>query len=156
MGAVCAALPDLDVIAFRFGVPYASMLGHRGISHSLCFAAALAAVLVATGFRGGSASGRRAFAYLVLATASHGLLDAMTDGGLGPALLAPFTGARYFFPFRPIRVAPIGVGRFFTDEGLRVLRSEALSVLLPSALVAAAAEVVRRVRHGPESADAPA
>nr|HRC76832.1 rhodanese-like domain-containing protein [Kouleothrix sp.] len=32
----------------------------------------------------------------------HGVLDAMTDGGLGVAFFAPFSATRYFFPFRPI------------------------------------------------------
>jgi len=144
-GAVCAALPDLDVIAFRFGVPYESMLGHRGISHSLFIAAAFAALLVGAGFRGSDgATARRAFVYLFLATASHGLLDAFTDGGLGPALLAPFTGTRYFFPWQPIRVAPLGLARFFSSEGGRVLASEAVWVLIPSLLLAAASQAFRR------------
>jgi inner membrane protein len=143
-GALCAVVPDLDVIAFRFGVPYESMLGHRGISHSLFVAAAFAAVLVGAGFRGSEAATRgRAFVYVLLATASHGLLDAFTDGGLGPALLAPFTGARYFFAWTPIRVAPLGVARLLSGEGARVLASEAVWVLLPSILLAAAAEAFR-------------
>ena len=37
--AVCAMLPDADVIAFTFGVPYGDMFGHRGFTHSLFFAA---------------------------------------------------------------------------------------------------------------------
>jgi inner membrane protein len=28
-------LPDLDVLAFSFGIPYGSRFGHRGFSHSL-------------------------------------------------------------------------------------------------------------------------
>jgi len=55
--------------------------------------------------------------YFFLATASHGLLDAMTDGGLGVAFFVPFDKHRYFLPWTPIRVSPIGVGRFFTDRG---------------------------------------
>ena len=33
-----AILPDLDVIAFNFGIPYAHPLGHRGFTHSIAFA----------------------------------------------------------------------------------------------------------------------
>jgi inner membrane protein len=66
--------------------------------------------------------------YLFAATASHGLLDAMTDGGSGVAFFSPFENSRYFFPFTPIRVAPIGITRFFTARGLEVLRSELLWV----------------------------
>jgi inner membrane protein len=37
-GAVCPALPDLDVAGFEFDVPYGHMLGHRGLSYSIVFA----------------------------------------------------------------------------------------------------------------------
>ena len=57
----------------------------------------------------------------------------MTNGGLGVALLAPFSEERFFFSFRPIQVSPIGAGAFFTEWGLRVLKSEGLWVGLPSA-----------------------
>jgi membrane-bound metal-dependent hydrolase YbcI (DUF457 family) len=36
---ILAMLPDLDVIGFRLGIPYEHMLGHRGFTHSLLFAA---------------------------------------------------------------------------------------------------------------------
>jgi len=75
--------------------------------------------------------------YLFLATASHGLLDAMTDGGLGVAFFSPFNNDRYFLPWRPIRVSPIGISRFFSDRGLEVLASELLWIWLPSVLLAA-------------------
>ena len=45
-GAVCPALPDLDVAGFEFGVPYGHMLGHRGLSHSVVFALLLSACVV--------------------------------------------------------------------------------------------------------------
>jgi inner membrane protein len=60
---------------------------------------------------------------------SHGLLDAMTDGGLGVALLWPWTPQRIFFPWRPIPVAPIGL-HLFSLRGLYVLGWEVL-VFLP-------------------------
>ena len=59
--------------------------------------------------------------YFFLATASHGLLDAMTDGGLGVAFFSPFDNRRYFLPWTPIRVSPIGIEPFFTARGLEVL-----------------------------------
>ena len=43
LGVLCAVAPDLDVLAFRFGIPYEHALGHRGFTHSIPFAAALAA-----------------------------------------------------------------------------------------------------------------
>src|SRR3546814_3494529 len=35
LGAFCAIAPDFDVIGLRLGIPYGSMFGHRGFSHSL-------------------------------------------------------------------------------------------------------------------------
>src|SRR6266480_3052257 len=96
----CSVIPDLDVIGFRFGIRDGDFWGHRGFAHSLAFAALLAFVIVVLGFRHG-VTGMHALTmwlYLFLATASHGLLDAMTDGGLGVALYAPFDNHRYFFP----------------------------------------------------------
>ncbi len=46
-GAACAMAPDLDVIGLSFGIPWGHVLGHRGISHSVVFAAALALVVTA-------------------------------------------------------------------------------------------------------------
>jgi len=82
--------------------------------------------------------------YFFLATASHGLLDALTDGGLGVAFFAPFDNHRYFLPWRPIHVSPIGAGRFFTHRGLEVLQSELLWIWLPAALLALSVWLMRR------------
>ena len=55
-GVLVSALPDLDVVTFSWGVPYTSSFGHRGFSHSLLFALAVArAFLVASA----SSCGRR-------------------------------------------------------------------------------------------------
>jgi inner membrane protein len=51
VGAACSVIPDLDVIGFKFGVRSPHMLGHRGLTHSIAFAAALGAVLTYTLFR---------------------------------------------------------------------------------------------------------
>jgi inner membrane protein len=50
-GAACSVIPDLDVISFKFGIRSPHMLGHRGLTHSITFAAALGAVLTYTFFR---------------------------------------------------------------------------------------------------------
>jgi inner membrane protein len=71
------------------------------------------------------------------------LLDALTNGGRGIAFFSPLTNERYFFPWRPIQVSPIGAG-FFTARGLRVLVSESVWIWLPSAIIAITARVVRR------------
>lgn len=133
-GVLCAAAPDLDVLAFSFGIPYEHPLGHRGVWHSVPFAAVAAAplaLLVARRFR------PRAWLYLFLATASHGVLDAFTNGGLGVALLSPFDPTRYFAPFRPIEVSPLSVGAFVSARGLSILASELIWVWLPCALLGA-------------------
>ena len=146
LGAVVAALPDVDAIAFRFGIAYGDMLGHRGLTHSLVFAAALSAAVVALAFPSGAAAvGRwQLWLYFFLATASHGVLDAFTNGGLGVAFFAPFDDARYFFPARPIEVSPISVRAFFTARGARVMASELVWIWAPSIVFAAAMLWVRR------------
>jgi len=137
-------LPDADVVGFRLGVHYADFLGHRGFSHSLVFAAILALSLVVLPTAG--AHRRALWMYLFLATASHGLLDALTDGGLGVALFAPFDNSRYFFPARPIAVSPIGLSHFFSAGGMSVIASEAVWVWLPSVLLAMAGLAFRKSR----------
>lgn len=89
------------------------------------------------------------WAYLFLATTSHGLLDAMTDGGLGVAFFSPFENSRYFLPWRPIHVSPIGIARFFSARGLYVLQSEIRYIWLPSALLILLVWVVWRIRAQP-------
>ena len=56
---------------------------------------------------------------------SHGLLDTLTDGGLGCALLWPFDLTRYFAPWNPIPVAPIGWS-FLSAYGLGVALTEVI------------------------------
>jgi inner membrane protein len=117
-----AMLPDLDVIAFALHIPYAARFGHRGAAHSLAAAAAVA-LLAALAARPLGLPPLRAALFTLLAVGSHGLLDAMTDGGLGVALLWPFTERRYFLAWRPIPVAPIGA-RMLSGRGLRVAAIE--------------------------------
>jgi inner membrane protein len=119
--------PDADVIAFALRIPYAAEWGHRGASHSV--ALAVAAGLLC-GLALGRARGRLLASILVCCgvAVSHGLLDALTDGGLGAALLWPWTRARYFFPLRPLPVAPIGL-HLLSPRGLSVLLRETLYFL---------------------------
>lgn len=86
LGALCAVVPDLDVIGFYFGIQYGDVWGHRGLTHSVVFAALLAGSLVALWYRGKPAAAMTGlFLYFAICTASHGVLDAMTNGGLGVA-----------------------------------------------------------------------
>jgi inner membrane protein len=128
-GIFCAMVPDVDVIGFPLGVRYGDLLGHRGLSHSLSFAA-LAAVVAARQFpRDRLAS----WWFLFVCTASHGLLDAATDGGLGIAFWSPFSNERYFWPRRPIRVAPIGLTRLWSTRARDVIATELTWIWLPCA-----------------------
>jgi len=150
LGALCAAAPDLDVVGFHWGIRYADLLGHRGLTHSLAFAlfAALALTPLRGPLSGAVAPSRlRCCAYLFCAIASHGALDALTNGGLGVAFFAPFSARRYFFPWRPIEVSPISIARFFSGRGLAVLSSELGVVWLPALLLAGVAVLVRRARR---------
>jgi inner membrane protein len=147
-GAVLSVLPDADVLGFRFGIPYGAPLGHRGLTHSIAFAALLAALGLGVLRRSAPGSPPRApiLVYLFLCAASHGLLDGMTDGGLGVAYFAPFSNARYFLPWRPIQVSPLSVAGFFSGGAPRILESEILWIWLPCAAVAAAGALLRRSR----------
>ncbi len=126
-----AAAPDLDVLAFRLGIPYEHPLGHRGFSHSLCFAALVGLLSLPVWRRALYARAGLAALLTAVAVASHGLLDSFTDGGLGIGLLLPFDDGRYFAPWRPILVSPLSVGAFLSGRGLAVLASELVWIGAP-------------------------
>jgi inner membrane protein len=142
--ALLAVLPDLDVVSFGLGIPYAAKLGHRGFSHSLAFAA-VSALVGYVGLRwhrrrrGGAGPGALVYSLLFVAAASHPLLDMLTDGGLGVALFAPFSWTRCFFPITPIPVSAIGV-----DESTGFVLAWEAALLAPLAI---AAELVGRSRR---------
>ncbi len=146
LGAICAIVPDLDVVSFLFGLPYGHILGHRGLSHSLLVAVVLASIVTAFACRTLPArpSASRLWVFFFLATASHGFLDSMTTGGLGVAFFAPFSETRYFLRWRPIVVSPISIYGFIGRRGLRVMWSELGWVWLPAALIFLAGLALRR------------
>jgi inner membrane protein len=115
-------LPDADVVGFGFGVQYGDEWGHRGATHSFVFSIALGAVLGALAPRFGRPAVRTGvLASVVLA--SHALLDIFTNGGLGCALFWPFDLTRYFAPWTPIPVSPIGLG-YLSPYGMFVAAAE--------------------------------
>lgn len=124
-------LPDLDVIGFSAGVRYGDPWGHRGATHSLVFSIALGVTigLLAHWF---NRPAIRTGLVASLVLASHAALDTMTDGGLGCALWWPFEETRYFAPWRPIPVAPIGPA-FFSAAGAAIALTEV--VLFGPALI---------------------
>jgi inner membrane protein len=149
--AVAATVPDLDVVGFGFGIPYGSIFGHRGFSHSLLFAAALATMLwlLARRWTDDRAAKRLLSLWLVafVAVALHGVLDAATDAGRGIGFFIPFDNHRYFLPFRPIETSSLNPARFFGARGLHVLSSEILWVWLPVTVLSAGYQVARRWRR---------
>jgi inner membrane protein len=117
-------LPDADALLTPW-IPYAHPFGHRGFTHSLLFAALVGAGAAALAVRGKwGHSYMRLATFFAAITASHGLFDAMTSGGLGVAFFAPFDNTRYFLPWRPIPVSPMSAAGLMTSRGLRVIRWE--------------------------------
>jgi inner membrane protein len=146
-GALCSIVPDLDIVGFEFGIEYGDMLGHRGFTHSIFFAALLAVFVTFVFFQNSSGSQLLIFLFLFISTLSHPVLDALTNGGLGVGFFAPFSNERYFFAYRPIEVSPIGVRDFFSGRGLKVLLSELGWVWLPSAICFGLGHIIKRARE---------
>lgn len=115
VAAALAYLPDIDVIGFWLGVPYDAAWGHRGATHSLTLAL-LGGLVCGIAGRWLGISNRRAAVMATLLLASHGVLDAMTDGGLGVAFFWPLSETRYFFDWRPIPVARLGLNLHDTRQ----------------------------------------
>src|SRR5437762_6220312 len=133
-----AGLPDVDALLIEV-IPYGHPLGHRGLTHSLFFAA-LIGVAIAWFFTRSEWNGKQSFwklaAFFTAVTASHGFFDAMTSGGLGVAFFAPFDNTRYFLPWRPIPVSPLSAGGLLSSRGWRVIGWE-LVLIWPFAAAAA-------------------
>jgi inner membrane protein len=149
LAGFCAFAPDLDVLAFRYGVSYESEWGHRGWTHSVVFSILLGGLMawLSSGRPSSSRPTTQIMAWLTLSTLSHPLLDMLTNGGRGCALWWPFSTERIFFPARPIQVSPMSVSDFISEWGLTVLASELVWIGLPSlGLVLVAKFISRRFR----------
>lgn len=133
LALVCAVLPDIDALGLWLGIPYEHAFGHRGFTHSLPFAVALAG---AGTFLAPEAEPGAAFAVLLVSAASHGVIDALTNGGLGIAFFSPFSRRRSFLPWQVIEVSPLQPSALFSRRGLEVLHSEIRWVWGPCLAVA--------------------
>src|SRR5262245_3708338 len=122
--SVIALLPDIDFIAFAFGIPYGAPFGHRGATHSLAFAAGAALVISLFSRADGPARARLALT-TALVVASHPLLDAMTNHGLGCAWLWPFDNTRFVMPWRIVPTLP-SFDALWSPVALRIAASELL------------------------------
>lgn len=105
-GIACATLVDLDVLGRPFGYPELGFVGgHRALTHSVPFAIALGIVVTRLAFADDRWNGHRVriVAYLMVATALHGVLDLFTTLGQGVGLLMPFNTTRFVIDWRPVR-----------------------------------------------------
>ena len=146
----CSIIPDADILMFKFGIPYEHFLGHRGFFHSIPFSFILAVVVTAIFYRGTNIISRKGLSlvfFFFLCTASHALLDAMTNGGLGVAFFSPFDNSRYFLPWRPIQVSPIGISNFLSEWGISVIKSEIIWVGLPCICVMIISAFIRKINR---------
>jgi inner membrane protein len=135
---VLPILPDSDALLMPL-IPYRHPFGHRGFSHSLLFAL-LTGIVTAMLFVRSRWASDHSFTnlaiFFTLITASHGLFDAMTNGGLGVAFFAPFETTRYFLPWRPIPVSPMSAADLMSWYGFHVIKWE-LVLFWPFAAAAA-------------------
>ena len=148
LSIACSSIPDADVIGYRWlYIPSYHFFGHRGFFHSPFFAALLSLFIVCIFYRKEAAFSIQWWKYVLyffILSASHGLLDAMTNGGSGIALFSPISNERYFFPWTPIEVSPLGIKAFFSQRGYRVLISELLWIWIPCSLVVIFLKIKRR------------
>ena len=139
LSIACSTLPDADVIGYRWlYIPSYHFLGHRGFFHSPFFAALLSILIVCTFYRKDGIFSNQWWKYVLyffILTASHGLLDALTNGGNGIALLSPISNSRYFFPWTPIEVSPFSIKALLSPRGVTVLMSELLWIWVPCFLI---------------------
>ncbi len=130
LGMCLSIIPDIDVIGFHYAIKYESQWGHRGFTHSVFFAFLVG--LIAAYFSNFlKAKHLHVFLFAFASMLSHGILDACTSGGLGVEFWWPFNETRYFFPFRKIRVSPIGIQNFFSERAFIVLKSEIIYIWIP-------------------------
>jgi inner membrane protein len=151
LAAVCSILPDIDIIGYYFfGIKYSSMFGHRGFFHSLAFALLVGMLVVMLAFPTIRRFSKKWWSMLVLffiVTASHGILDSMTDKGMGVGFFIPFDNTRYFMPWRPIYASPMKISRFFSQAGIEVIIAEIVWIWLPTMVFLAGVAVYRKRRN---------
>ena len=150
LGCFCAVIPDADVLTFKLGISYDDFLGHRGFFHSFVFCLILSLIIIFVFYKSikiFSAKGLLLLSFFFLCGSSHALLDMLTDGGRGVAIFAPFDNTRYFFPWRPIKVSPLSVSRFFSEYGWKVIKSEMIWIGIPCAIYMLALASIKKFRQ---------
>jgi inner membrane protein len=122
-----AMLPDADVLPIALGAPDSGLFGHRGLTHTLVFALAVAIAAALLARKVGMRPLYFGF-FVFLAVGSHGPLDALTHHSRGVPILWPFYSEPIASPWRPIPVAPTGL-EFVTERGLCVALVEVIYFL---------------------------
>lgn len=145
LAATLSLVPDLDVVSFRLGIPYHSRFGHRGFSHSLCCAVFISLSVAVVGSSYFAVAWWQLAGFSLVVVVMHSLLDALTNGGGGIAFFSPFDDRRYFFPWRPVQVSPIGLA-VFSRWGRRALVSEIVWIWLPLAVLVCGVILARAPR----------
>ena len=130
-------LPDADVFITSLGPHDSIVAGHRGASHSLLMAAtiAIAGGLLARRY---GWNGIRTMLAVMLAIGSHGLLDALGEGGRAIPLFWPLSDHRFRAPWQFLPDAPRGL-KFISWHGLVDAVLEFvyfLPVIMPGAVAA--------------------
>lgn len=143
LGTVCALAPDLDWFTAFLRLHPGNFLAHRGITHSLLGAVLIAATVFLLGFRG-EMRRPRIGAYLLLASISHGLLDACTSGRIGVAFFYPFSTSRWGCYWQPFQDAPLPFWAGLRLPFLGALLGEALWIAVPGLLLVAGIRVFQR------------
>lgn len=148
LALIVPIIPDIDSISRSLGISHDHLLSHRGVTHSVLFAFVLALLIVEIFFNRKNLKADMPISLwrlritFFLIIVSHGLLDAMTNGGSGVGFWIPFTNERFFLPWRPIEVSPLSAVRFFTVRGWDIIQSELVWVGLPCMM----ALMLRKVR----------
>lgn len=140
---LCALLPDFDFIGFIWGLEYSHFFGHRGFTHSLFFSALVAFLIAIIFFKnqdGSRLNIRSRYFFLLffnffMVGASHNLLDMLTNGSLGVALLSPFWNGRVDFGMVLIDAMPLHPSYFISMGGPKILLQEFFYIVLPSLLL---------------------
>lgn len=144
LGVAASVIPDVDVVSWWLGIPFGSPWGHRGFTHSLCFAALLALACCGL-WQYGRQHPLRVFSFIFIAAASHGLLDACNLRGNGVMLLWPFSDELWHSPWRFIAISPLDPSHLTNGRWLHIMLSEWLYLWLPAAVLAASLILLRRV-----------
>ncbi|MBY0280596.1 MAG: metal-dependent hydrolase [Alphaproteobacteria bacterium] len=140
-GAIIGMLPDADVFVRLSSNPFAEMLHHRGITHSLWFGPMIGPILGYLIWRFYKAKEEltplSAWTGLsIWALLTHPLLDVFTV--YGTQLLAPFSNHRFTFPaiaiidpvYSGILLIAISIGFFFHRRLILVITSAAIALTL--------------------------